>query len=74
MMKEFLQSCMSPLSEELEAAIEEAGMIDSGSFARRCNLVPGIALDMLRYPDDYDFYQYKDILFYVHSSIEFFYC
>lgn len=72
-MKEFLQSCASPLSEELETAIEEAGLIDRKFFARQCNLSPTTALDMLRYPDDYDFFQCGDILFYSHSCIEYFY-
>lgn len=72
-MKEFLQSCVSPLSEELEAAILDAGLIERKFFARQCNLSPTVALDMLRYPDDYDFFQYKNILIYTHSCIEYFY-
>jgi len=72
-MKEFLRSCVSPLTEELETAIEEADFTDRKFFARQCNLDPEIALEMLRYPNDFDFYQYKDILFYTSSCIEYFY-
>lgn len=72
-MKEFIQSCTICLSKELEKAVEGAGLVNCKFFARRCRLSPTIALDMLRYPDDYDFYGYGDIMFYVHSGIEYFY-
>ena len=72
-MKNFIQSSFNPLTEELETAIMKAKPISCKRFARQCSLLPIIALDILRYPDDYDFFQYKDILFYVRSSLEYFY-
>jgi len=75
-MKEFIGTCVeNPFGriETLVKIIDNAREISKRSFLRQTCVHPDIIKEMRRFPNDYEFYQHKDICFYTWSAIEHFY-
>jgi len=74
--KEFIGTCVeNPFDriEELTRIVENGEELDELEFRRHCLIHPDILRDMEQYPNDYAFYKFRDIYYYVWSAIEHFY-
>ena len=75
-MKEFIGTCVdNPFGriETLEEVTENAKKISKQTFLKDAVVQPDILKEMRQYPADYEFYRYKNIVFYTWSAIEHFY-
>jgi len=75
-MKEFIGTCVNNPFERIELLVEiteGAKKISKKKFFENCFIHPDIIKIIKKYPYDYEFYQYKDIMFYIWSGIEHFY-
>ena len=75
-MKEFIGTCVeNPFGriETLVEVTENAQEITKPTFLRKCCIHPDTLKEMRQYPNDYEFYRFKDIYFYTWSAIEHFY-
>ena len=74
--KQFYGTCVeNPFGriEELVKVIENAIEITKQTFLRHCFMSPGEKVEMKQYPNDFEFYKYRNIYFYRWSAIEHFY-
>lgn len=75
-MKEFIGTCVENPFERIELLVEiteKARPISKKRFIENCYIHPDIIKAIKQYPDDYEFFEYKDVMFYVWSAIEHFY-
>jgi hypothetical protein len=78
--KQYIWSCGSnPFEtiEELSKIITNARQINKQTFFRNCDFIPMDYVNNKKqftlYPRDFKFYKNKNIYFYIHSAIEYFY-
>ena len=74
--KEFQGTCVENPFGRIEAlvkVVENATEIAKQTFLRRCFVPPEEKAKMKQYPNDFEFYKYKNIYFYCWSAIEHFY-
>lgn len=74
--KEFIGTCVENPFERIELLaeiVENAKKIFKKKFFEHCFIHPDIIKAIKQFPNDYEFYQYKDIMFYEWSGIEHFY-
>ena len=80
-MKEFICNCVTPDFKELgvKDVNEFSDFIDNGNsineeeFLNSCEVEETLILNIKEYPNDYDFFENGDIMFFTHSCIEHFF-
>lgn len=75
-MKEFIGTCVeNPFGDiaTLVEITENATEIGKEGFIARCSVHPDTAADMLGFPHDFEFYKSRNVYFFTHSAIEYFY-
>ena len=75
-MKDLIGTCVdNPFGRiELSRIIENGEVISKAKFMRTCAIHPDTARDMRRFPNDYEYFQSLDgIYYYEWSAIEHFY-
>jgi hypothetical protein len=80
-MKEYIGNCVgNPFGSltRLSEVIDDAKSISKKKFLEECNTemeLHGYPLKQTikQFPNDFDYYQYKDIMFFTHSCIEYFF-
>jgi hypothetical protein len=76
--KSFIGSCVSNpfgCKNQLMDITDEAKEITKETFLKKCIVFPKIKLQMNQYPNDYEYYSWRNgrIYFFKHSAIEYFY-
>lgn len=75
MKKQFVCTCINPIwdTDKLCEIIDNAKPISRQTFLKNCCVDELVKNYVKEYPQDFEFYKYKNIYFYRHSAIEYFY-
>ena len=76
-MKHFIGTCVdNPFHsvERLSHIIEKGRRISKRQFCEECDVEETWGSLMKLYPDDFQYFQYGNIMYFTHSAIENFYC
>ena len=74
-MRQYICNCINPIWDNkiLNKIIENGKEIDFKTFINECEVEDSLLKTMKKYPHDFKFFKYKDIYFFEHSRIEYFF-